>query len=641
MLRFFIIIMMCLLPSLQSNAQPQFVELFNKLLSRSLSLEQLQNQRVIELSPNFPSNLSSDEVELFKHLFGQNSPKKYLNISNIRFLDSAYSKLIHKLNATSNHQLDYVFVLDQKDSKSESTKHYTLVDNNDYGWCNTIEPHWLEEQQASANECKIKDAVPVCKIDLTNHSLDTLITKIKSECGSAKLVHITNFSHKRSTNSLIFGNDLPINTVYFEGPGTLEFDDLAPKQAAIILSGNKKLYLKNTTLLGSNNQGIGIHVKNGELRLQGTHIEGFDYGVISEQDTRFYAWHDRRGFNDEDEELKHPTSIHANHTGVILYQTKPAVFVNVEIQAKTHGIATYDSQINTNKNVKSLNQSEWVQHTLWLNETKRFLKLDANGTANQTNWDCVIDAKTGLTWQAQEFSSNFTFKEAERQAKRSKLCSLDNWRLPTIEELYWLAERTKIRPAIETKFFPKTYFDSNEDYWSNTPIKGKKRLTVNFRYGFDAQQAENTKQRLRLVSGENPFSLKTENKRFIKTGQCIKDRLTQMTWLVPENLPHYWWYQQKEKRAYIKKANKEKLCGFSDWRLPQAESLYLLANRKKSNEILAPSNYWTKWFNKEMLNMGSLSIPLGNHTQKNVFFLSEADLVLVRGKRINFIKVQP
>jgi len=650
MLRFFIVIMMCLLPSLQSNAQAQqqFVDLFNNLLSRSLSFDKLQTLSVIELSPDSPSHLSQDEAELFQYLFGQTSPKKYLNISNIRFLDRAYYKLIDKLNATSNHQLDYVFVLDQKSLKSESTEHYTLVDNNDYGWCNSIEPKWLEQRQGTTG-CKITEAVPVCKIDMKNQSLDRLITKIKRECGSAKLVHITNFSHKRSNNSLNFMDDLPVNTVYFEGPGTLEFD-LAPKQAAMILSGNKKLYLKNTTLLSSNNQGIGIHVKNGELRLQGTHIEGFNYGVISEKDTRFYAWHDRRGYqrgaNNQIEELRNYTRIHANHTGVMLYQTKPAVFVNTQIQAKTRAIATYDSQIKTDENVISLNQSDWVRHTLWLNDNKRFIKLDANGTtANQTNWDCVIDAKTGLTWKAQEFSSHFTFKEAEKQAKATKLCGLDNWRLPTVEELYWLAERSKIRPAIETKFFPQTYFNNNDDYWSNTPVKGdsNKRWTVNFRHGFDNHQAENTKQRLRLVSGDNPFSLKTENKRFITTGQCIKDTLTQMTWLVSENLPHYWWYQQKEKLAYITKANKDKLCGFSDWRLPQAKSLYLLANRKEeSSQILAPNNYWSKWPNKAMFYMGSLSFPLGNHTKNNVFFLSNsAKLILVRGKRINFLEVKP
>ncbi len=40
-----------------------------------------------------------------------------------------------------------------------------------------------------------------------------------------------------------------------------------------------------------------------------------------------------------------------------------------------------------------------------------------------------------------------------------------DWRLPTIEELFALADRSKVRPAIDTNAFPDTKSDW---YWSST-----------------------------------------------------------------------------------------------------------------------------------------------------------------------------
>jgi len=653
MIRFFIVTIMFILPTLQTSAcqmmsdsekQDKFVKMLNSFLeldNRS-TLEQLQNLTVIELSTTHPSHLSKCQAELFEYLF--TDTKKYLNVSNIWFQRDAYHTLIRTLNATS--KLDYVFVLDQKSYKSPKTEHYNLVDNNDYGWCKTIEPDWLEKQK-TPNGCQITEAVPVCKIDMTNQALEGLITKIKNECGSAKLVHVTNLNNRMTLTSLKISDDLPVNTVYFEGPGTLEFVELAPNQAAMILSGNKKLYLKNITLRSHNNKGIGIHVKNGELRLQGTLIDGFDYGVILEKGTSLYTWHERLGYqrraNGEIEERRNDTRIHANHTGVMLYQTTKGVFVNTQLKPQKRAIAIYDSPIqknsNTHGNMISLNQSDWARHSFWLQgeETEQFLKIDAHGKASNTNWDCVIDRKTGLTWKAHEFSSTFTFDEAVKKAQATELCELKKWRLPTVEELYWLAERTNDRPAIDTQFFPKT---KNDDYWSSTPVMGdvNKRWTVNFRFGIDNHQPVSKKQRLRLVSGDTPFKKWTKRFQKVKDAPCIEDTLTQMMWLVPENMPHYRWYQHKEKLAYINKVNKQKICGFSDWRIPQPESLYLLANKQSSDEeILASGNYWLEWPNRQMFKMGSLSFPKPN----NVLFPYEAYLLLVRGKRNNFVETRP
>ena len=45
----------------------------------------------------------------------------------------------------------------------------------------------------------------------------------------------------------------------------------------------------------------------------------------------------------------------------------------------------------------------------------------------------------------------------------------DDWRAPSVDELFALADRTRVRPAIDTEYFPDT---PNDWFWSNTPYAG-------------------------------------------------------------------------------------------------------------------------------------------------------------------------
>jgi len=496
MIRIFVVL---LLASLCLNAiacpimseyekQEKFVKWFNKRLQSNYTFKELQHLDLVKLSTSPRWLLNKCNTELFEYFERKSANTKYINVSSIYFRYRAYRTLIKTLNSTHhgiNDKLHYVFAL----GKFNPTKptHYKLIDNNYYGWCNSIKPEWLKHKKLRYTECQITEAVPVCEIDMTNLPLEQLITNIKTKCGSAKLVHITNINDRVSETALNFSEDLPVKTIYIEGPATLTFNKLTENKAALTLSANKKLYLKGITLRGNN--GIGIHVKAGELRLQGATIEGFDYGVISEKDTSLYAWDQKEGIK---------TRITANNTKVKLYQTKKPVLANTEP-----------------KNIPVItNPSKLARHYLWLhNDKKRFAKID----------DCVYDRKTGLIWKS--FSSSFKFDEALKQAKRTKLCILTNWRLPTIEELYWLAKRSTDKPAIETEFFPNIYFDNKDNYWSSTEVLNEldKVWTVNFRYGVDNHQPKNKKQRLILVSGKSPFSLTMERFKKLKDTPFFED----------------------------------------------------------------------------------------------------------------------
>ena len=61
---------------------------------------------------------------------------------------------------------------------------------------------------------------------------------------------------------------------------------------------------------------------------------------------------------------------------------------------------------------------------------------------------------------------SITYAEALEAPKKLAIAGFKDWRLPTVEELFLLADRTRHDPAIDTGFFPKTPSDW---FWTSTP----------------------------------------------------------------------------------------------------------------------------------------------------------------------------
>lgn len=74
----------------------------------------------------------------------------------------------------------------------------------------------------------------------------------------------------------------------------------------------------------------------------------------------------------------------------------------------------------------------------------------------------VIDA-TGLMW-GPTFPKQMGWAEAEKACKELKLGDHQDWRLPTVNELFSLVDRKKHNPAIDTSFFPDT---KSSWYWTS------------------------------------------------------------------------------------------------------------------------------------------------------------------------------
>ncbi len=99
----------------------------------------------------------------------------------------------------------------------------------------------------------------------------------------------------------------------------------------------------------------------------------------------------------------------------------------------------------------------------------RFTKLDASGTglpASAEKFDAIHDAKTGLIWSAKVIKAS-SWADAKAKAAEVQIVGAKG-RLPEIEELESIRDRTVFKPAADHQFFK--FLDLSDWYWSNTPL---------------------------------------------------------------------------------------------------------------------------------------------------------------------------
>ena len=75
------------------------------------------------------------------------------------------------------------------------------------------------------------------------------------------------------------------------------------------------------------------------------------------------------------------------------------------------------------------------------------------------------DARTGLEWAPVGSEAHDSQQDAEQAAAALDVLG-GGWRLPSIDELAALVDRTRHNPAIDAEAFP---FVQSDWYWSSTP----------------------------------------------------------------------------------------------------------------------------------------------------------------------------
>jgi hypothetical protein len=233
----------------------------------------------------------------------------------------------------------------------------------------------------------------------------------------------------------------------------------------------------------------------------------------------------------------------------------------------------------------------------------------------------VRDNNTGLTWQRSpdtdgngvlNRSDKLTLTQAQAlpvKLSAAKFGGFDDWRLPSIKELYSLfdargtdpsgpsgTDTSGLTPFIDTKCFKFVYGDTrtgerviDSQYASSTKYVGKgprgfdKLFGVNFAdgriKGYDLQMPGGGMEKTFFVQcvrgnpgyGKNDFHDNSDG--------TITDRATGLVWAKSDSGAGLNW---SNALAWVQKQNAEKLLGHDDWRLPSVKELQSIVDYTRS-----------------------------------------------------------
>ena len=108
----------------------------------------------------------------------------------------------------------------------------------------------------------------------------------------------------------------------------------------------------------------------------------------------------------------------------------------------------------------------------------------------------VTDNTTGLQWQ-DDANITKTWTQAIDYCESLTLGGYSDWRLPNFNELYFMADRSKRNPAIDSAFQNVVSYY----YWSSTTVVGYEDTAWNvyFYYGYDYWDYKSNSHYVRCV----------------------------------------------------------------------------------------------------------------------------------------------
>ncbi|MFC2150776.1 DUF1566 domain-containing protein [Calditrichota bacterium] len=219
----------------------------------------------------------------------------------------------------------------------------------------------------------------------------------------------------------------------------------------------------------------------------------------------------------------------------------------------------------------------------------------------------VSDINTGLMW-VQARGDKMSWTNAYEGAAECEVGGYDDWRMPTIKELYSLILFTgNTQPTIEasTPFLNADYFGfeyGDEDMgeriidcqdWSATEYIGLTMggdttvFGVNFadgrikgypKYRREQNMADN-KLYVRYVRGNSDYGT---NDFVDNQDGTLSDRATGLMWMQSDSETGMNW---QEALVWVQEKNNEEYLGYSDWRLPNAKELQSLLDYSEAPKV--------------------------------------------------------
>jgi hypothetical protein len=192
-------------------------------------------------------------------------------------------------------------------------------------------------------------------------------------------------------------------------------------------------------------------------------------------------------------------------------------------------------------------------------------------------------------WQKVPDMIKRTWYQTISYAESFSLAGYDDWRLPTIKELYSIIDYCTGWPYLDTNYF---YFefdpieDKNSQYWSSTEYVGlthggqETAFGVNFATGHIKGYPQGMRNFVRCVRGETYG----EN-AFIDNGDgTVTDNATGLMWQQADDGATRNW---EDALAYAESLT---LAGYDDWRLPNDKELQSIVEYTHSPNAVNPSD---------------------------------------------------
>ncbi|MFG0249523.1 MAG: DUF1566 domain-containing protein [Phycisphaeraceae bacterium JB051] len=217
-------------------------------------------------------------------------------------------------------------------------------------------------------------------------------------------------------------------------------------------------------------------------------------------------------------------------------------------------------------------------------------QYSSNPPRYQDNGDGTIsDLVTGLMWEKQ-FHRNMNFQQAKSSASSNRTAGYDDWRLPTIKELYSLIDfngsvtRRNPTPYIDTKYFNFEWgnatnknariidaqYISATEYVGTTMGNQPTVFGVNFADGrIKGYPHRHFSRYVRYVRGNPEYG---KNKFVDNSDGTISDQATGLMWTRADSQQAMNW------ASALKYAQTNKTAGYSDWRLPNSKELQSLVD---------------------------------------------------------------
>ena len=217
----------------------------------------------------------------------------------------------------------------------------------------------------------------------------------------------------------------------------------------------------------------------------------------------------------------------------------------------------------------------------------------------------VKDGVTGLTWQQSHDNGIYYWAETQTlvdHLNKQNYGGYNDWRLPTIKELYSLWNGSTGWPYMDTNYFSINYSSEKElshaIFWSSDKYTGVlgnisgdtpgAELAFGVNFGTGHIKAYNIsagpKHFVRFVRGNLAYGVNL----FQDNGDgTISDLATGLMWQQTDNGSGIDW---EHALAYVQMQNKANYLGHNDWRLPNTKELQSLVDYTRSPSATNSAN---------------------------------------------------